>query len=201
MSHGAALIAHIEPSCIFSVQLPLYMQASGRTDAGVHAHQQFVQFFLDDLIDAPEELPPRLNRLLPDDLRVRRLCPVSPQFSVRLHAISREYCYNIAWGQMSDPLKRRYQGFVFGDLNVPAMIVALESMLGTHDFAAFSNSRHDGSITIRTITKARLVMLGDQEARIEVRKLRQCDSRWDTAACSAGVSMRPRPTVMQDTRT
>lgn len=146
------------------------MQAAGRTDTGVHAQRQFVQFFLDDSIATPEAMPQHLNRLLPDDLRVRHLRKVSPLFSVRLHATLREYKYNLGWGYVADPLKRRYQGFVYGDLDVSAMTGAIEAMVGTHDFGAFSNVRHDSTPTVRTITKAQLVLLGCQEAQIQVRR-------------------------------
>lgn len=126
-------------------------------------------------------MPQHLNRLLPDDLRVGHLRKVSPLFSVRLHATSREYSYSLGWGYVPDPLKRRYQGFVYGDLDVPAMTGAIEAMVGTHDFAAFSNLRHDKTPTVRTITKAQLVRSGSQEAQIQVRNWLQ----WPAGICTA----------------
>src|SRR5690606_39458577 len=61
---------------------------SGRTDAGVHALQQFAHF------DTEAPLPPSsvgktvssLNALLPPDVAVRRLIPVSDRKSTRLNS-------------------------------------------------------------------------------------------------------------------
>lgn len=74
----------------------------------------------------------------------------------------------MAWGGVSDPLKRRHTAFVYGNLDELTMKSALQCMMGTHDFEAFSNLRPDDSSTTRTITKARMVMMGPHEARIEV---------------------------------
>eukprot|EP00892_Ulva_mutabilis_P003173 jgi/Ulvmu1/12857/UM098_0042.1 len=155
---------------IFQVEpASLNMNASGRTDTGVHAMQQHVQFYLDHEITAPDATPSRLNRVLPPDIRVHQLQQAPTSFSVRLHATWREYWYRLSWGNVYDPIKRRHMAFVFGDLDMSAMIETLECMVGTHDFEAFSNFTHDGASTVRTISKAQLVMVGPCEARFEVR--------------------------------
>lgn len=129
---------------------------------------QYVQFYVDDEISAPGAMPPRLNRLLSPDVRVLQLQRVPASFSVRLHATWREYWYLLAWGDVCDPIKRRHTAFTYGDLDVPAMRSALECMVGTHDFEAFSNINSDAGSTMRTVVKAQMVMLGPKEARIEV---------------------------------
>ena len=112
--------------------------------------------------------PQQMSRLLPPDLRIKHICAVSADFSVRLHPLWREYHYRLAWGTVEDPLQRRHCAFHFGQLNAQAMAEAVCAFEGTHDFQAFSNARSDMSSTVREITQARFVRVADREARFEV---------------------------------
>ena len=46
------------------------VQASGRTDRGVHAARQYVQFFVNRQLERVDKLHLRMNSLLPNDLRL-----------------------------------------------------------------------------------------------------------------------------------
>jgi tRNA pseudouridine38-40 synthase len=130
---------------------------------------QVVQFYLDKEVRKVEGLHVRMNRLLPPDLRVIRLHATPAHFSVRHHAIAREYHYNLTWGEVQMPLHRRYYAHVRGDLDVDAMEEALGAFIGTHDFVAFSNFLTcDTTDSVRTILKARIVLESDH-LRIEIK--------------------------------
>lgn len=78
---------------------PVPLTGSSRTDAGVHARQNFFHF------DLENPLNPRaiynLNAILPPDIMIRRLLPVQPDAHCRFDAIAREYEYFIY--QYKDP--------------------------------------------------------------------------------------------------
>src|SRR5262249_26686050 len=69
------------------------MTGSSRTDAGVHAHQNFFHFDFEGIIDS--HLVYKMNAILPDDVAVIRMIPVTPTAHCRFDAISREYKYFI----------------------------------------------------------------------------------------------------------
>jgi tRNA pseudouridine38-40 synthase len=132
---------------------------AGRTDAGVHARGQVVHIDVDeaDLVasagrstDPPlEALARRLNGILPDDLRVRRVVAAAGGFDARFSAVWRRYAYRIADG-FEDPLTRNHVLAWGRPLDVDAMNAASRDLLGLHDFAAFCKKR-EGATTIRTL--------------------------------------------------
>ncbi|HET6723710.1 MAG TPA: tRNA pseudouridine(38-40) synthase TruA [Chitinophagaceae bacterium] len=71
----------------------LELTGSSRTDAGVHAYQNYFHF------DVERELSPQLlynlNAILPDDIAIRNLRKVKQDDHCRFDAISREYKYHI----------------------------------------------------------------------------------------------------------
>lgn len=72
------------------------VMGSGRTDAGVHAEQQFVHLDLDEPLDLTEALLYSLNCVLPDDIALRAIFPVNPTDHARFSAVSRYYEYRIS---------------------------------------------------------------------------------------------------------
>lgn len=67
---------------------------SGRTDTGVHAEQQFVQVELEK--DLTQDHLYKINRMLPEDISVKRVFEVNSEANVRFDAISRRYEYRIS---------------------------------------------------------------------------------------------------------
>ena len=67
---------------------------SGRTDAGVHAIGQVVNFFTNSLLPA-ERFKSVLNNLLPSDIRVVNSFEVDKDFNSRKSAKSKTYIYKI----------------------------------------------------------------------------------------------------------
>ena len=81
------------------------ISATGRTDAKVHALNQMAHFDLDNNI---ENLEFRLNKMLPDDIYVKKVVLVSDDFHARFNVKSKEYIYYINVGEYN-PFKRNYQ--------------------------------------------------------------------------------------------
>lgn len=112
----------------------IQLTGSSRTDAGVHALQNFFHF------DVPFTITPKqlynINALLPADIAVNGIYPVQPGAHCRFDAVSREYKYFI-YQHKSPFLANRAYYFPYNPcidrLNELAGLV-----LGQHDFYAFS---------------------------------------------------------------
>jgi tRNA pseudouridine38-40 synthase len=137
------------------LRVPVRLTAAGRTDAGVHAAGQVAH------LDVPTgvwsalgaSLARRLAGVLPPDVRVRAAGVAPEGFDARFSALRRRYSYRVtdaAWG--ADPLRRRDTLWWPRRLDVPAMSVAAELLLGEHDFAAFCK-RREGATTIRALLR------------------------------------------------
>ena len=74
---------------------PIEVSGSGRTDAGVHAEGQVVNFHCESTMKA-EEILRNLRQYLPEDLGVLSCKEVSPRFHARLNAKEKTYRYRIS---------------------------------------------------------------------------------------------------------
>lgn len=141
--------------------------ASGRTDAGVHAMGQVVQFYTASRL-APEVLVRALNALLPDDVRVLDAREVPQAFHATLDAKSKRYRYILDNARLADPFRRRYAWHVPEPLDVAAMGRAARALLGRHDFRSFETNWPNRTSSVRTIFAVEARRLGDSvEVEVE----------------------------------
>lgn len=112
---------------------------AGRTDAGVHAEGQVVNFKTHARMEA-ERFVPALNSILPGDIRVKASREVSPEFHARFDATSKTYRYVIQTGAYLSPFIRNFAHHVPYSLDVEAMERASRHLVGCHDFRAFCAS-------------------------------------------------------------
>jgi tRNA pseudouridine38-40 synthase len=124
------------------------LTCAGRTDAGVHARGQVAH--LD--AHATEQLnAERINRALPDDIRVRTVTAVTTDFDARFSALWRRYSYTVCDDPRGpDPLHRRYQLDVGRQLDIDAMNQAAEALVGEHDFTSYCKLKEHGT-TVRKV--------------------------------------------------
>ena len=124
---------------------------AGRTDAGVHARGQVVHLDVADLSD--DELGKMLrslNGILPEDLQVFAVTPVSEHFDARFAALARRYSYRSVDAPAVDPLERHTVVFHPWSLDVDLMNSASERLLGLNDYTAFCKRSEYGT-SIRTL--------------------------------------------------
>jgi tRNA pseudouridine38-40 synthase len=137
---------------------PPRLTVAGRTDAGVHARGQVAHADVDARVvgaDAGDldRVTGRLARLLPDDVRVRRVSVAPDGFDARFSAVWRRYAYRICDSPAgADPLARRYVLAWPRRLDEEAMARAATSLTGEHDFAAFCR-RRVGATTVRALQR------------------------------------------------
>jgi tRNA pseudouridine38-40 synthase len=129
--------------------------AAGRTDAGVHALGQCVNFRLTRPFPV-EELPGALNSRLSPDIVVRRAEVVSDEFHARYSARSRLYAYRIRQRIDKGAYQRQYAWSVRDALDIPAMREAGKKLEGKHDFRAFGRSPRPGGHTVRQVLSVRV---------------------------------------------
>lgn len=120
----------LQAACSRIVDQPVALAGAGRTDTGVHALASLCSFAA-STPRRPEELWRGLNRVLPEDLRVRRVDRRTPGFHARFSARAREYEYRIVRG--ADPFRRRGAWCTTYALDVEAMRAALEPLQGRRD--------------------------------------------------------------------
>ena len=125
-------------------------RASGRTDAGVHALGQVVDFESNTWLDGPA-LCKGLNAELPDDMLVFEVTEAPAGFHAIRHAVRKRYRYVIQDGRPRDIFDRRYVWHLYRRLDVEAMAEAAKSLLGKHDFISFQTRGSSRLTTERTI--------------------------------------------------
>jgi tRNA pseudouridine38-40 synthase len=136
------------------------VNVSGRTDAGVHAVGQVVNFYTAS--DHPPEVILRaVNANLPPDVIVRDAAEMPQSFDANRDAKRKLYRYVIHDGPVSDVFLRRYAYHVRNRLDVAAMKRAAVPLLGRHDFHSFETNWPNRMSSVRTITHLALNRLGD----------------------------------------
>lgn len=128
------------------------VHGAGRTDAGVHALGQVCSFRLNSTID-PATLARALNAVLPGDVRVARAEETAADFHARFDATGKVYHYRIVCGPFVSPFVRRYAWHMYPALDLDAMKVAAEVLIGEHDFTTFRGAGSEAHTSVRTITR------------------------------------------------
>ena len=136
------------------------LTAAGRTDAGVHALGQVVNFRLER--DFPvDQLAGALNARLASDISVRQAELVDESFNARYSARARHYAYRVRQAVPRGAYQRQYAWGVHDTLDLDAMQAAGERLQGTHDFAAFGRSPRPGGHTVRRVHAIKITSAGD----------------------------------------
>jgi tRNA pseudouridine38-40 synthase len=138
----------------------LRVNASGRTDTGVHAVGQVVNFRTENAL-ATEVLQRAINARLPEDVLVRHADEVPIDFDANRHAKRKLYRYVIHDGEVPDLFMRRYSSHCKYRLDVPAMARAAAVLRGTHDFRCFESEWPNRASSVRTITHLVINRFGD----------------------------------------
>ena len=137
------------------------IQASGRTDAGVHAYGQVANFHMDTELSA-QELMEKINEYLPEDIGVIAIEEVPERFHSRLNAKGKTYRYRVLNSAVPHIFDRRYVYVCPEKLDVEAMRRAAGFLCGTHDFAAFTSAKRSRKSTVRSVDSIEIERMGDE---------------------------------------
>ncbi|MGV3764471.1 MAG: tRNA pseudouridine(38-40) synthase TruA [Chitinophagaceae bacterium] len=91
--NAVSIQAEVEKALATLHRRPFQLTGSSRTDAGVHALQNF--FHYDDPLPPHEQVLYKVNAILPRDIVVKNIVAVNEASHSRFHAVSREYHYHI----------------------------------------------------------------------------------------------------------
>lgn len=132
------------------------LQASSRTDTGVHAYGLVVHFEVpqEEFVMPVQRLTLALNACLPEDVRVRAASRVPLTFDARFDAKGKEYRYEVWNDPVMNPLIRGQAWHVPRSLDLLGMKAAAAHFVGRHDFSSFTSTR-DGELgdPFRTLTR------------------------------------------------
>ena len=142
-------------------------QASGRTDAGVHALAQVVTFVTESSVPAANFVK-ALNDILPASVRVLEAAEAAPSFHARKSARAKTYRYRIYRAGICPPFLARYVWHYPFPLEEFAMAQAAGHAEGEHDFTSFAavdpERDHEGvpGSNVRCIFSSNWERLGDE---------------------------------------
>lgn len=142
--------------------------SSGRTDAGVHADRQYVNFNLVHCRIPPQRISFALNTHLPKDIRVYWSKEISSDFHARYSAVKRSYYYQIYEGAVVPPCLRKYCMGIKSGINWKLVKNDITQFLGTHDFSSFSLYNPQIKNCIRTVFQVEIVQEGKSYKRIYI---------------------------------
>jgi tRNA pseudouridine38-40 synthase len=171
-SHGPTVQGALEDAVTRICGVATVIFAAGRTDAGVHASGQVVNFQTQASL-TPEVWLRALNAVLPASVAVRWVGEIPERFHSRFSALSRSYRYTIWNDKAPTALMARYSYHYSKTLDVDLMQEASASLLGRKDFSAFGHSPDDTNPLkpgphhcIRTVMQASCIRPAQKKALI-----------------------------------
>ena len=135
------------------LQEPVRLRAAGRTDAGVHAREQVIDFADAGARDL-ETIVHGGNALLPPDIRILSASIVPEKFDARRHATEKEYRYFLYLSPVDSPFLSRYAWHIEAPLDLDAVRRGLFHLVGEHDFSSFRGQGCNALSPVRTVFRA-----------------------------------------------
>lgn len=123
------------------LRTPCPIVGAGRTDAGVHARVMVAHADIALELSEIGTLKHKLNRLLPPDISIQKIVPVSEEAHARFSAVSRTYRYYAT--EQKDPYTGHLQCKLHQALDVESMNSAAKTLLEYSDFTSFSKLHTD----------------------------------------------------------
>jgi len=121
---------------------------AGRTDTGVHALNQSIDFLIPNYWQNLEKLKTSLNKILSPNIQIKIMRFRNYNFHSRFNAIARSYRYIITNNQT--PFNAKYTMYK-KNLNLEIMQKAIKLFEGEHDFEYFCKMGSEVNSYIRTI--------------------------------------------------
>lgn len=147
------------------LQHPIKLQAASRTDSGVHAEAQVVNFFSEKEFQL-DRLKKSCNSLLPGDIRVLKVEEMPEKFHPTLDAKGKEYHYSVCLNEAQLPFDRRFSWHFVKPVDLELMREAAHFFIGKHDFSALTNEKQDDNV--REVYKIEIEEIGEKKIRIRV---------------------------------
>ena len=132
--NAVTIQSEIEKALLIYCKQSIEMTGSSRTDAGVHATQNFFHFDADYLFTAKEVY--HLNAILPSAIVIKNIVPVKADAHSRFDAIGREYYYHIY--QSKNPFLEEFAWYYPYKLNVDRLQEVAAILFKHTNYTSFS---------------------------------------------------------------
>lgn len=149
--------AEVEKAFLILQKQAIELTGSSRTDAGVHALQNYFHFDFDGEINPHFQY--KINAILPYDIVIKDLIIVSSQAHCRFDAVTREYKY-YSYRTKSPFLRDKAYYFPF-KLDIEKMNEAASEILKYTDFSSFSKRNTQVKSFDCTIIRSEWLKEGD----------------------------------------
>lgn len=165
---GPSIEADLERVLQQILQEKITLQAASRTDAGVHAAGQVVNFYTEKTRLDITQLIKSCNALLQGSIIIIAGREMPIEFHPTLDVIEKSYHYSICYGPYQYPKNRYFSWHVPYNLNVNKMKWAAQYLEGEHDFSSFCNQRKDLVYPhkVRRINKIQIIEI--ERFRLEI---------------------------------
>lgn len=155
--NGLAVQEAIEKALSILLRIQTPIVGAGRTDAGVHARSMVAHF--DGNVKDTALLRDKMNRILPNDIVIYDIVPVTDEAHARFDASSRLYRYYIT--TRKDPFMHPYKYKVHGNMDIDTMNKCAKILFEYEDFTSFSKLHTDVKTNNCTIMQAEWTCLDE----------------------------------------
>lgn len=136
--------------------------ASGRTDAGVHALGQVIHFELEKKFENFQILMAMNRHLLNENIAVISCEKIDKNFHSRFDAAMRHYRYVIINRRAPLTLQKNRAWHIPQKLDLEAMKMAANFLIGSHDFSAFRDAKCAATSAVRSVADIKIIDLGEE---------------------------------------
>ena len=133
--HGSTVQGELEKAWKKLFVEEIKVTTAGRTDTGVHAAGQVINFKSEVRIPQ-DKIPKALNSILPADIRILESQEAAEDFNARMSARWKRYDYRIDNRRIPDVFTRLYALHEPVPLDIQKMQEAASLMEGRHNFRA-----------------------------------------------------------------
>jgi tRNA pseudouridine38-40 synthase len=143
------------------------LAVAGRTDTGVHALANVISVGVTGG-PPPERAAEALNATLPDDLAIVGVEEVPDDFSARFDARARSYRYRVWRRRQPSPFEANRALWWPRPLDLDVLNANAASLVGRHDFTAFTPTETQHRLFVRTVESVRWVELEEDVLAFEI---------------------------------
>ena len=137
------------------------LNASGRTDSGVHSLGQVANFKTNSNLEI-EKIPYAINSKLKKSIRIKKAEEVDEKFHARYNCKKKRYRYTINNSEQGSAIYRNLEYHVPKKLNISKMKNAIKYIEGEHNFSSFKSSGTSSKSSVRVIYKAEIIEDGEK---------------------------------------
>lgn len=150
--NGVTIQEVVEDVLTRLLQEKVRLRSAGRTDSGVHAREQVVDF-ADSGRRPVATIVRGGNALLPPDIRILSAEDAEASFNAQRDVTWKEYRYFFYFGPVASPFLGRYAWHIAGHVALDAMREGCALLPGRHDFASFRGQGCTAKTTVRNIIR------------------------------------------------